>query len=72
MVLSQTTNMGIQAKDIFSEVKTVLLYAKLRKLHRRTPKEIDEFVKRATRVSFISVRVNTPPLGAKGFARCGL
>jgi len=31
----------------------VLLYAKLRKLHRRTPKEIDEFVKRATRVSFI-------------------
>jgi len=21
---------------------------------------------------FISVRVNTPPLGAKGFARCGL
>ena len=43
----------ISSKDIFSEVKTVLLYAKLRKLHRRTPKEIDEFAKRATRVSFI-------------------
>jgi len=43
----------ISSKDIFSKVKTVLLYAKLWKLHRRTPKEIDEFVKRATRVSFI-------------------
>jgi hypothetical protein len=43
----------ISSKDIFSEVKTVLLYAKLRKLHRCAPKEIYEFVKRATRVSFI-------------------
>jgi len=43
----------ISSKDILSEVKTVLLYAKLRKLHRRTSKEIDEFVKRTTRVSFI-------------------
>ena len=43
----------ISSKDILSEVKTVLLYAKLRKLHRRTSKEIDGFVKRTTRVSFI-------------------
>ena len=34
-------------------VKTVLLYSKLRELHRRTPKEIVEFVKRTTRISFI-------------------
>ena len=43
----------ISSKEILSEVKTVLLYAKLRKLHRRTPKEISEFVKRVARVSFI-------------------
>jgi len=43
----------ISSKDILSEVKTVLLYAKLRKLHRRTQKEIEKFVKKATRVSFI-------------------
>ena len=43
----------ISSKDILSEIKTVLLYAKLRKLHRRTPKEIGEFVKRTARVSFI-------------------
>ena len=43
----------ISSKEILAEVKTVLLYAKLRKLHRRTPKEISEFVKRAARVSFI-------------------
>jgi len=43
----------ISSKDTFSEVKTVLLYPKLRKLHGRTPKEISEFVKRATRVSYI-------------------
>jgi putative PIN family toxin of toxin-antitoxin system len=41
------------SKDLFAEIKTVLLYAKLRKLHRRTPKEISEFVKRVVRVSFI-------------------
>jgi putative PIN family toxin of toxin-antitoxin system len=43
----------ISSKEILAEVKAVLLYAKLRKLHRRTPKEIDEFIRRATRVSFI-------------------
>ncbi len=43
----------ISSKDIFSEVEAVLLYPKLRKLHHRTPKEISEFVKRATRVSYI-------------------
>jgi len=43
----------ISSKDILLEVRAVLLYPKLRKLHRRTPKEIEEFVKRMTRVSFI-------------------
>jgi putative PIN family toxin of toxin-antitoxin system len=43
----------ISSKDILSEVKAVLLYPKLRKFHHRTPKEIDAFVKKATRVSFI-------------------
>lgn len=43
----------ISSKDILSEVKAALLYPKLRKLHRRTPKEIAEFVKRASRVSFL-------------------
>jgi putative PIN family toxin of toxin-antitoxin system len=43
----------ISSRDILSEVKAVLLYPKLRKLHGRTPREIDRFVKRAARVSFI-------------------
>ena len=43
----------ISSREILSEAKTVLLYAKLRKLHRHTPKEINEFVKRVARVSFI-------------------
>ena len=43
----------ISSRDILSEVKAVLLYPKLRRLHGRTPKEIDRFVKRAARVSFI-------------------
>ena len=43
----------ISSQDILSEVRAVLFYPKLRKLHGRTPKEIEEFLKRATRVSFI-------------------
>ena len=45
--------MLISSNEILSEVRTVLLYPKLKKLHGRTTGEIDEFMKRATRVSFI-------------------
>jgi len=43
----------ISSKDILSEVGRVLLYPRLRKLHGRTPKRIDAFIRKATRVSFI-------------------
>ena len=43
----------ISSKDILSEVRAVLLYPKLRKLHGRTPGQIDDLIRRATRVSFI-------------------
>lgn len=43
----------ISSRDILAEVKAVLLYPKLRRLHGRTPREIDRFVKTAARVSFI-------------------
>jgi len=43
----------ISSEEILSEVKAVLLYPKLRRLHGRTPEKIVEFVKRAARVSFI-------------------
>ena len=43
----------VSSDEILSEVKAVLLYPKLKKLHGRTTGEIDEFIERATRVSFI-------------------
>ena len=43
----------ISSEDILSEVRAVLLYPKLQKLHSSTPNEIDQFVKRIARVSFI-------------------
>jgi putative PIN family toxin of toxin-antitoxin system len=35
----------IISSDILSEIRGVLLYPKLRKRHRRTPKKIDDFLK---------------------------
>lgn len=40
--------------DILSEIRSVLLYPKIRKRHCRTPKEVDKFLKKTVRVSFIT------------------
>jgi putative PIN family toxin of toxin-antitoxin system len=44
----------IISSDILSEIRGVLLYPKLRKRHRRTPKKIDEFLRKTVRVSIIT------------------
>jgi len=44
----------IISSDILSEIRGVLLYPKLRKRHRRTPKKIDDFLKKTVRVSIIT------------------
>lgn len=44
----------IISSDILSEIRGVLLYPKLRKRHRRTPRKIDDFLKRTVRVSIIT------------------
>ena len=43
----------ISSRDILSEIRTVLFYPKLRKLHGRSAKEIDAFLRRVTRVTFL-------------------
>jgi len=40
--------------DILSEIRSVLLYPKIRKRHCRTPKEVERFLKKTVRVSFIT------------------
>jgi hypothetical protein len=45
----------ILSDDILSEIRTVLLYPKIRKRHRRTPKEIDKFLKKTVRVSIVAL-----------------
>ena len=44
----------IISPDILSEIRAVLLYPKLRVRHRRTPKKIDDFLKKTVRVSIIT------------------
>ena len=44
----------ILSGDILSEIKAVLLYPKIRRRHRRTPKEIDKFLKETVRVSILA------------------
>lgn len=44
----------ILSGDILSEIRAVLLYPKIRKRHRRTSKEIDNFIKRTARISIIA------------------
>ena len=42
----------ILSEDILSEVRAVLLYPKLRKLHGRTPQKVEKFLRKALRISF--------------------
>jgi len=44
----------ILSGDILSEIRAVLSYPKIRKRHRRTAKEIDDFIKRTARISLIA------------------
>lgn len=44
----------ILSGDILSEIKAVLLYPKIRRRHRRTPKEIDKFLKETVRVGILA------------------
>ena len=44
----------ILSDDILSEIRTALLYPKIRKRHRRTPKEIHKFLKKTVRVSIVA------------------
>jgi putative PIN family toxin of toxin-antitoxin system len=44
----------VLSDDILSEIRTVLLYPKIRKRHRRTPKEIHKFLKKTVRVSIVA------------------
>jgi len=40
--------------DILSEIRSVLLYPKIKKRHCRTPKEVEKFLKKTVRISFIT------------------
>ena len=43
----------ILSEDILLEIRTVLLYPKIRKRHRRTQKEIDEFLNKVSQASIL-------------------
>ena len=43
----------ISSNEILSEVRTALLYPKLCKIHHRTQKDINQFIKNMTRISLI-------------------
>jgi putative PIN family toxin of toxin-antitoxin system len=44
----------VLSHDILSEIKAVLLYPKIRKRHRQTQKEIEEFLRNTVRVSILT------------------
>jgi uncharacterized protein len=44
----------ILAEDILSEIRAVLLYPKIKKRHSRTPKEIEEFLNKASQASILA------------------
>jgi len=44
----------ILSEDILSEIRAVLLYPKIRRRHRRSQMEIDEFLNRASRASILA------------------
>ena len=49
----------ILSEDILSEIRAVLLYPKIRRRHRRSQMEIDEFLNRASRASILAqVRID--------------
>jgi hypothetical protein len=43
----------VLSHDILSEIKAVLLYPKIRKRHRQTQEEIEEFLRKAVRISIV-------------------
>jgi hypothetical protein len=44
----------ILSEDILSEIRAVLLYPKIKKRHRRTQKEIEEFLNKASQASILA------------------
>jgi hypothetical protein len=44
----------ILSEDILSEIRAVLLYPKIKKRHRRTRKEIEEFLNKASQASILA------------------
>ena len=44
----------VLSNDILSEIKAVLLYPKIRKRHRQTQKEIEEFLRKTARISILT------------------
>jgi putative PIN family toxin of toxin-antitoxin system len=44
----------VLSHDILSEIKAVLLYPKIRKRHRQTHREIEEFLKKTVRISIFT------------------
>jgi hypothetical protein len=44
----------VMSPEIIHEIRAVLLYPKIMKRHRRTPEEIDDFLKRLLRVAVIT------------------
>jgi len=44
----------ILSEDILSEIRAVLLYSKIKKRHRRTRKEIEEFLNKASQASILA------------------
>ncbi len=59
----------ILSEDILSEIRAVLLYPKIKKCHRRTQKEIDEFLNKASQASILAQgRIDKVIVGADRIA----
>ncbi len=53
----------ILSDNILSEIKAVFLYPKIKRRHRQTQKEIEEFLKKTVRASILTQgKVNTDPI----------
>ena len=53
----------ILSEDILSEIKSVLLYPKIKKRHRRTQEEIEEFLEKTARASILTQgRIDADPM----------
>jgi putative PIN family toxin of toxin-antitoxin system len=44
----------VLSDDILSEIRAVLLYPKIKERHQQTPKQIEDFLKKAARVSILA------------------